>query len=99
MYWAPLPWKAPNKEVRRYAAEKGVDIVYEDVFEVEDMDVSTQMKAIKNAGASWVYDSTLAHGLGMIGKSAAALGMLNQNVYDTTLGMIHRATGPWGMTP
>ena len=84
-------------EVREYAAKKGVEIVYEDVFELQDMNVSTQMAAIKSAGANWVYDNTLAHGPVVIHKSAAALGMLNQDIYDNTPGMIHRATGPWGM--
>jgi hypothetical protein len=84
-------------EVRQYAASKGVDIVYEDVFEVGDVNVSAQMEAIKSAGANWVYDNTLAHGPEVIHKSAASLGILNQDIYDNTPGMIHRATGPWGM--
>lgn len=83
--------------VRDYAAKKGVEIVYEGLFKVEDRDVSIQMSKIKNAGANWVYDNTLAHGPGVIHRSAAALGMLNQDVYDTTPGKIHRATGLWGM--
>jgi len=83
--------------VRNYAAQKGVEIVYEGVFDIDDMDVSTQMAAIKNAGANWVYDNTLAYGPKVVSEAAASLGMLNQDLYDTTPGMIHRACGPWGM--
>ena len=83
-------------EARNYAASKGVEIVYEGVFALTDLDVSTQMTSIKAAGANWVYDNTLAHGPKVVHGAAAALGMLNYDLYDTTPGMIHRATGPWG---
>lgn len=84
-------------ETRDYAAKKGVEIVAEEVFGLRDMDVSTQLTTIKAAGANWVYDNTLGHGPGaVICKSAEALGMLNHDLYDTTPGLIHRATGPWG---
>jgi len=83
-------------ETRNYAKSKGVEIVYEGVYGMRDLDVSTQMTAIKAAGANWVYDNTLAHGPKVVSGAAAALGMLNKNLYDTTPGMIHRATGPWG---
>ncbi len=83
-------------ETRNYAASKGVEIVYEGVFALTDLDVSTQMTSIKAAGANWVYDNTLAHGPKVVHGAAAALGMLNYDLYDTTPGMIHRATGPWG---
>lgn len=100
---AILTWDSPFGRaimvdaVRDYAVKKGVEIVYEGVFKVGDMDVSTQMMAIKNVGANWVYDNTLAHGPKVVHSAAAALGMLNQDLYDTTPGMIHRACGPWGM--
>lgn len=85
-------------ETRDYAAKKGVEIVAEEVFGLRDLDVKTQLTRIKTKGANWVYDNTLAHGPGkVIGESAKALGILNQNLYDTTPGMIHRASGPWGM--
>jgi len=83
--------------VRDYAMKKGVEIVYEDVFDLGDTDVSTHMTAIKSSGANWVYDNTLADGPKVIHSAAAALGILNQDLYDTTPGMIHRACGPWGM--
>ncbi len=100
---AILTWDNPYgrailvDETRSYAKQKGVEIVYEGVFGLRDLDVSTQLTAIKAAGANWVYDNTLAHGPGVIHRSASALGMLNQDLYDTTPGKIHRATGPWGM--
>ena len=84
-------------ETRDYAASKGVDIVYEGVFGMRDMMVDTQMTAIKAAGANWVYDNTLAHGPKVVSGAAAALGMLNQDLYDTTPGMTHRATNVAGM--
>jgi ABC-type branched-subunit amino acid transport system substrate-binding protein len=83
-------------ETRNYAKSKGVEIVYEGVYGMRDLDVSTQMTAIKAAGANWVYDNTLAHGPKVVSGAAAALDMLNKNLYDTTPGKIHRATGPWG---
>ncbi len=100
---AILTWDNPYgraimvDETRNYAKSKGVEIVYEGVFGLRDLDVSTQMTAIKAAGANWVYDNTLAHGPKVVHGSAAALGMLNKDLYDTTPGKIHRATGPWGM--
>ena len=84
-------------EVRNYAREKGVEIVAEEVFGLRDMDVTTQLTRIKAKGANWVYDNTLAHAPGVISRSAKALGILNQDLYDTTPGTIHRASGPWGM--
>ncbi len=84
-------------EMRKYASSKGVEIVAEELFGPRDLDVSTQLGRIKAKGANWVYDNTTAHGPGIINKSAKALGMLNQNLYDTTSGMIHRVSGPWGV--
>ena len=84
-------------ETRQYAADKGVEIVAEEVFGVRDLDVSTLLTGIKAKGANWVYDNTTVHGPTIIHKNAEALGMLNQNLYDTTPGMIHRASGPWGI--
>lgn len=100
---AILTWANPYgkaimvDETRNYAASKGVEIVYEGEFALTDTDVSTQMTSIKAAGANWVYDNTLAHGPKVVHGAAAALGMLNTDLYDTTPGMIHRASGPWGM--
>lgn len=100
---AILTWDSPYgrailvDETRKYAADKGVEIVAEEVFGLRDLDVSTQLTRIKAKGANWVYDNTLAAAPGVIHKSAKALGMLNQNLYDITPGTIHRASGPWGM--
>jgi len=100
---AILTWDSPFgkaimvDELRDYAASKGVDIVYEGVYGLRDLDVSTQLTAIKGTGANWVYDNTAAHGPKVIHAAAAGLGMLNHDLYDTTPGMIHRACGPWAM--
>ena len=84
-------------ETLDYAAKKGVEIVYQDTYGMTELDVSTQMTDIKAAGANWVYDNTLGHGPKVVHGAAAALGMLNQDLYDTTPGKVHRACGPWGM--
>ena len=84
-------------ETRNYAAKKGVEIVYEGVYKMTDLDVSTQMTAIKGKGANWVYNNTLAHGPKVVAGAAAALGMLTNDPYDTTAGKVHVANGPWGM--
>lgn len=100
---AILTWDNPYgkaimvDETLNYAKSKGIDIVYEGTFGLREVDASTQMAAIKAAGANWVYDNTLAHGPKVVHGAAAAMGMLNKDLYDTTPGMIHRATGPWGM--
>lgn len=100
---AILTWDNPYgkaimvDETRNYAKSKGVEIVYEGTFQLTEMDASTQMTAIKAAGANWVYDNTLAHGPKVVHAAADALGMLNKDLYDTTAGKIHRASGPWGM--
>ena len=80
-------------EVRDYAASKGVDIVYEGVFGVRELDVSTQMTGIREAGANWVYDNTAAFGPKVVHQAAEAMGILTHDLYDTTPGKVHRATG------
>jgi len=100
---AILTWDSPygnavrKDAVRQYAANRGVEIVYENVFKLTDNDVTSQMSEIKARGANWVYDNTLAHGPKVISSAAASLGILTHDLYDTRPGMIHRATGPWGM--
>ncbi len=84
-------------EVRNYAKSKGVEIVYEGVYGMKDLDVSTQMTTIKSKGANWVYNNTLAHGPKVVLGAAEALKMLNHNIYDATDGTVHVASGPWGM--
>ncbi len=84
-------------EVRNYAKSKGVEIVYEGVYGMRDLDVSTQMTTIKDKGANWVYNNTLAHGPKVVLGAAEALKMLNHDIYDATPGKVHVASGPWGM--
>jgi hypothetical protein len=84
-------------EVRDYAKKVGVDLVYEGVYGVRELDVSTQMTAIKAAGANWVYDNTAAHGPKVVHQGAESMGMLNKSTYDTTPGKIHRASCVWGV--
>ena len=84
-------------EVRNYAKSKGVEIVYEGVYGMRDLDVSTQMTTIKDKGANWVYNNTLAHGPKVVLGAAEALKVLNHNLYDAAAGTLHVASGPWGM--
>jgi len=86
-----------TEAIRKYAAEKGIDLVYEDVFKVDDTDVTTQLKDIKVAGANWIYDNTLGNGPNIIHTAASTLGMLSNDIFEIGKGRIHRATGPWGM--
>lgn len=81
-------------EVRDYATKKkGIEIVYEGVYGVRELDVATQMVAVRKAEANWVYDNTAAFGPKVIHAAAEAMGMLNRDLYDTTPGKIHRASG------
>jgi branched-chain amino acid transport system substrate-binding protein len=84
-------------EVRNYAKSKGVEIVYEGVYGMRDLDVSTQMTTIKEKGANWVYTNTLAHGPKVVLGAAEALKLLNHEVYDAKTGTLHVAGGPWAM--
>ena len=84
-------------EVRNYAKSKGVEIVYEGVYGMRDLDVSTQMTTIRDKGANWVYNNTLAHGPKVVLGAAEALKMLNHDLYDAKAGTVHVASGPWGM--
>jgi branched-chain amino acid transport system substrate-binding protein len=80
-------------EVKDYIAKKGIELVYEGVYGVRELDVSTQMTAIKASGANWVYDNTAAFGPKVVHQAAEAMGILNHNLYDTTPGKVHRASG------
>lgn len=80
-------------EVKEYIAKKGIELVYEGVYGVRELDVSTQMTTIRASGANWVYDNTAAFGPKVVHQAAEAMGMLNHDLYDTTPGKIHRASG------
>jgi len=100
---AILTWENPFgraimvPELRDYAKEKGVEIVAEETFALMDLNVTTQLTRIMAKGPNWVVDNTLGHGPGLvINRAAASLGILNQELYDTTPGKIHRFVGPYG---
>jgi len=65
-------------ECRDYCKQKGVDIVAEEVFGMTQMDVTTQLKRIEQAGANWVYCQTLGASMSVILKSADALGLIGK---------------------
>ena len=86
-----------TEEVRKYAAQKNISLVYEDVFKVADNDISPQLQKIKDTGANWIYDNTLGNGPIIISSAASKMGILSNDIFNTSEGKIHRATGPWGM--
>jgi ABC-type branched-subunit amino acid transport system substrate-binding protein len=65
-------------ECKNYAKSKGVEIVASELFGMRDMDVSTQLTKIKDAGADWVYTNTLGPGPVVILKSMNALGLIGK---------------------
>jgi len=77
--------------------QEGIELVAEEVFAPADTDVSTQIMSMKNKGVNWIFDNTNGHGPVVISKSLEALGLLAQDINDTTPGKIHRATDVWGM--
>ncbi len=100
---AILTWDSPygkaiiSEEVRGFIAERGIELVYEDVFKPDETDVTQHMQKIRDAGANWVYDNTLGQGPIIISSAAESLDMLNHDLYSTAPGKVHRATGPWGI--
>lgn len=98
---ALLGWDSPFHravmvpEVRDYAKKRGVEIVNEGVYGVRDLDVTTQMTAIKAAGANWVYGNTTGYGVKVRALAAQSLGILTKDPFDVTPGKVHMAGGPW----
>jgi branched-chain amino acid transport system substrate-binding protein len=78
--------------------QKGIELVGEEVFKPRDVDVTTQVIRLKNKGANWIVDNTLGSGPILVSKAIKNLGLLSQDINDTTPGKIHRATGDWGMS-
>ncbi|MBM4341541.1 MAG: ABC transporter substrate-binding protein [Deltaproteobacteria bacterium] len=62
-------------ECTNYAKSKGVDIVATELFGIREMDLTTQLTKIKNAGATWVFTNTLGFGTVTVLKSVDALGL------------------------
>lgn len=58
-----------------YAKSKDIDIVTKELFNVTDVDVSAQLRRIKQAGAEWIYTNTLLIGPPRIANDAKANGM------------------------
>lgn len=87
-----------DDEFRKWCAEQeGIELVAEEVFQPTDTDVSTQIIKMKEKGVNWVFDNTNGHGPVVISKSIDSLGLLAQDINDTTPGKMHRATDVWGM--
>jgi ABC-type branched-subunit amino acid transport system substrate-binding protein len=87
-----------DPELRKwFAKQPGMDLVAEEVFSPRDIDVSTPIIRLKNKGVNWIVDNTLGNGPVIINKSLKSLGLLSQDLTDTSAGKIHRATNVWGI--
>ena len=87
-----------DPELRKwFAQQEGMELVAEEVFNPKDVDVSTQILRLKNKGVNFIVDNTLGNGPVLINKSLKSMGLLNQDINDTTPGKIHHATNVWGM--
>jgi len=65
-------------ECANYAKSKDVDIVATELFGIKELDVTTQLTKIQNAGATWIYTNTLGFGTVTVMKSADALGLMGK---------------------
>ena len=89
--WAYCTWDSPYgrspmcQEVLDYAAKRGVEIVAKEVFAINNFDVKTQLLKIKEAEANWVWCTGLSQ---VVAISANELGILTNDIWDTTPGKI-----------
>jgi len=65
-------------ECLNYAKSKDVDIVATELFGLKELDVTTHLTKIQNAGATWVYTNTLGFGTVTVLKSVDALGLMGK---------------------
>ena len=87
-----------DPELRKwFAKQPGMELVAEEVFQTRDIDVSTQVVGLKSKGVNWILDNTIVNGPVLINKSLKSMGLLSQDVNDTTLGKIHHAGLGWGV--
>lgn len=75
-------------ECTNYAKSKGVDIVATELFGTREIDVTTQLTRLQNAGATWVYTNTLGFGTVSVLKTVDAMGLM---------GKMHFAGGHYAM--
>lgn len=68
-----------SDECLNYAKGKGIEIVATELFPIMQMDVTTHLTKIKDAGANWIFTNTLGFGTVVVLKSAEALDMLGQD--------------------
>ncbi|MCD4717843.1 MAG: ABC transporter substrate-binding protein [Desulfobacterales bacterium] len=87
-----------DPELRKWIEQRDwIELVGEEVFSPRDVTVSTQVIRLKNKGANWIVDNTLGNGPVLVRKSLRSMGLLSQDINDTTPGKIHHATNAWGM--
>jgi ABC-type branched-subunit amino acid transport system substrate-binding protein len=89
--WAFICWDNPmgrspmSQENLDYAAKRGIQVVANEVFPWTASDVSTQVLKAKEAGANFVWCTGNA---AVVARSAAALGLLTNDIWDITPGKI-----------
>ncbi len=93
---AMLSWEgvfgkaALTPETRKYAEQKGVEIVAEEYFPPMYQNLDAHITRIKDTGANWIYSQSIIFGLAAIGKGMKAQGLLPNDPYDPN--SIHLAT-------
>lgn len=88
-----------DEELRKwFSKQDGMELVAEEVFQPTAVDVTTQVIRLKNKGVNWIYDNAISNGPVLINKALKNLGLLSQDINDTTASNIHRATGCWAMS-
>jgi len=65
-----------SPECLQYAKDKGVEIVATELFAITEMDLTTHLTKIKEAGANWVFTNTLGFGTSVVLKNANNMGLL-----------------------
>jgi len=80
------------------ASQEKMELVGEDVYKPTDVDVTTGVIRLKNKGANWIIDNSLGNGPVVTSKAINSLGLLSQDINDTSPGKIHRIVGPWGVS-
>ena len=71
-------------ETKKYAADKGLEIVAEEYFPPLYTVVNTQLTKLKATRANWIYAQCIVHGIAAVTKGAKAMDMLPNDPYDTS---------------
>ena len=78
-----------SPETTAYEQTKGVELVGTELFGPKDVDVSTQLRRLDNAGAQFIFNNTLGGGPAVILQSAVAAGLKDKMTF---------VGGPWAIS-